>query len=186
MRLGEADIDRVQNILGFWWDSGPEKWFARSDAFDEDLRRRFLEDVEAAACGALDHWIEAPDAALALILLLDQFPRNLYRQSAQAFASDAKALAMAEEALERGYPQRFPKQGRSFFYMPFMHAEDLQAQLRCVELFRAEDLKENHYYALIHMEAILRFSRFPHRNAVLGRETTPQEAAYLASGGFSA
>jgi len=174
------------DVLDFWWHAGVEKWFAGGDAFDRRCREEFLPAIEAAAAGDFDHWTETADGSLALLLLLDQMPRNVYRGSAQAFKADGKAVKIAEEAVDRGFDRAFPKDVRGFFYLPFEHSENMAHQERCVDLCRVLGDKELYHYALIHLDVIRRFGRFPHRNAVLGRETTAEEAAYLESGGFAA
>ncbi|MBO6756820.1 MAG: DUF924 domain-containing protein [Roseibium sp.] len=177
-----SDLD----VLDFWWQAGPPKWFASDDAFDQSCKDRFGDTVEAALSGALDHWAETPAGALALILVLDQLPRNIFRGSARAFAGDDRALAIAERAIANAYDRAFPKDVRVFFYLPFEHAEDITAQERSVDLSRRLGIENFYHYALIHMDVIRRFGRFPHRNAILGRETTEEEKAYLEDGGFSA
>ncbi|AXS38871.1 DUF924 family protein [Breoghania sp. L-A4] len=174
------------DILDFWWRAGPAKWFARSDEFDADLRARFLDSHERAAAGDLDGWAETPHGMLALILHLDQLPRNLFREDSRAFAMDARALDLAALSLERGFHRAFPSVARAFFFLPFEHAEDMAAQERSVDLFRQNGEQETYFYALVHMDVIRRFGRFPHRNKVLGRTTTAAEQAFLDSGGFGA
>ncbi|MFD1697654.1 DUF924 family protein [Roseibium aestuarii] len=181
-----APLPTRQDVLDFWWQAGPAKWFARDDAFDAEIRERFLALMEAAARGDLAEWEGTADGALALLILLDQFPRNVYRQDARAFATDPEALRIARQSVDRGFDRSFPKEARSFFYLPFEHAEDMAAQERSVDLFRRLGQETTYLYALIHMDVIRRFGRFPHRNAVLGRQTTEAEAAFLADGGFSA
>ncbi len=172
------------DVLEFWWRAGPARWFAAESAFDHACRD-FAAAVDDAAAGRLDGWAESPHGALALVLLTDQFPRNVFRGTTRAFATDGKALAVAERAIGRGFDRAFPIDGRRFFYLPFMHSEDLAVQERGLDLYRALGSEEGYFYALVHYDAIRRFGRFPHRNALLGRDTTPAEAAYLASGGFS-
>jgi uncharacterized protein (DUF924 family) len=172
------------DVLEFWWKAGPEKWFAGGEAFD-DACRRFRPVYEAAAAGGLDEWAHAPHGALALVLVTDQFPRNIFRGTERAFQTDAKALAVATAAIDHGFDRAFPVDARKFFYLPFMHAEDLAAQERGLDLYRTLGDQDGYYYMLIHYDVIRRFGRFPHRNPVLGRQTLPEEAAYLASGGFS-
>lgn len=172
------------DVLDFWWKAGPEKWFAGGDAFD-DACRGFRHLTEAAGEGQLDAWAETPHAALALVLVTDQFPRNIYRGTERAFKTDAKALSVATAAVDRGFDRAFPTMARKFFYLPFMHSEDIADQERGLDLYRALGDQEGYYYMLIHFDVIRRFGRFPHRNGVLGRQTTPEEAAYMASGGFS-
>ncbi len=174
------------DVLDFWWLAGPSKWFAKNDAFDSDIRERFGDAVEAALAGKYDDWADGAHGALALLILLDQFPRNIFRGSAQAFSGDPKARMIADRAVGAGFDRAFPKDARTFFYLPFEHAEDMAAQERSVDLFRTNGTEKEYLYALIHMDVIRRFGRFPHRNAVLGRETTAEEAAFLAEGGFSA
>jgi uncharacterized protein (DUF924 family) len=180
-----AATDDALEVLEFWWQAGPEKWFAGGEAFD-DACRRFHHFIEAAAEGRLDAWAETPHAALALVIVTDQFPRNIFRGTERAFATDAKALSVATAAVERGFDRAFPVMARKFFYLPFMHVEDLTTQERGLDLYRALGDQDGYYYMLIHFDVIRRFGRFPHRNGILGRQTTPEEAAYLASGGFSA
>ncbi len=172
------------DILSFWRKAGPDRWFAADDAFDAEIRRRFLPAHEAAAAGRLDAWEAEPDDAFALLLLLDQFPRNMFRGTARAFATDAHARAIAGRALRKGFDQRFDLPERRFFYLPFMHSEALADQQRCLELCRLADDPEGVRYAEIHADIIRRFGRFPHRNAALGRPTTAEEQAFLDSGGF--
>ena len=172
-------------ILDFWREAGPEKWFAKDDAFDALIRRRFLAEVEAAARGELNAWEETPEGVYALLLLLDQFPRNLYRGSSQAFAADPLALAVAERAIARGFDQAFENPERRFIYMPFMHSEDLADQQRCIALCEAADDPDGVKFAVIHRDIIRDFGRFPHRNPVLGRQSSAEERRFLDDGGFS-
>jgi uncharacterized protein (DUF924 family) len=180
------DTASAFEVLDFWWRAGPAKWFARSGEFDAECRDRLGELHMLAAAGELDHWAGAPHSMLALIILLDQISRNIHRDDARAFAQDAAALALAEQAVEKGFDLAYPLPARAFFYMPFEHAEDIAAQERSVDLFRAAGDREFDYYALVHLDVIRRFGRFPHRNEVLGRETTDAERRYLDTGGFSA
>ncbi len=173
-------------VLAFWWQAGPQRWFTRDEAFDEVCRSRLGKLHARAAAGELDHWAGAPHSMLALILLLDQVSRNIYRDRPEAFAQDAKALKLAESAVDKGFDRAYPLPARGFFYMPFEHAEDMAAQERSVDLFRMTGDQEFTYFALVHLDVIRRFGRFPHRNAVLGRQTSAAEQAYLDSGGFSA
>lgn len=177
-------------IVAFWFsDRARPLWFVRDAEFDAEIRRRFGEAHRAAMEGRFEHWSTSPEGALALVILLDQFSRNLYRGTARAFAADARARAVASAALARGFDQLLPHGRRWFLYLPFEHSESLADQERAVALFRAhadaasgaerEQAQELLDYAQRHLEAIRRFGRFPHRNAVLGRETTPEEAEYL-------
>ncbi|BBE73084.1 DUF924 family protein [Oharaeibacter diazotrophicus] len=177
-------IPTAAEVLSFWWDAGPAAWFSADPAFDARVAAELGRAHEEAAAGRLSAWADTPDGALALILLTDQVPRNAFRGTARAFATDPIALATARHALDAGFPRVFPPVARAFFYLPFEHAEDMGAQALSVDLFRALGDRETYFYALVHLDAIRRFGRFPHRNAVLGRVSTPEEEAYLASGGF--
>ena len=172
------------DVLTFWREAGPERWFRKDTALDALFRDRFLAAHEAAARGELDGWAGTAGGALALLILLDQFPRNVFRGSPRTYATDAKARAVASAAVEAGFDQQAEAQMRGFFYLPFMHSEDLADLDRCVELTRAEG-GEQHRYALHHRDIVARFGRFPHRNAVLGRTSTPEERQFLAEGGFA-
>lgn len=173
------------DILRFWFeDIDTKRWFIQDDAFDAELGERFGHVLEAARNGELDHWAGAPESSLALILVLDQFSRNLYRDSAKAFESDARAVQLALDGIGRDFDKSLSLAQRSFYYLPFRHAEDLAMQR--LGLSKTRELNAAGYgsdkYALNHLELIERFGRFPHRNRVLGRANTPEEAAYLAEG----
>jgi uncharacterized protein (DUF924 family) len=171
------------DILAFWREAGRDRWYRKDDAFDAEVRRRYLELWRAAMAGELSSWEASDDGALALVIVLDQFPRNMFRGEAQAFSSDAAAREVAHRAIVRGADARIEPVLQEFIYMPFMHSEHLVDQLRCVELFR--DSEENIKYAREHADIIRRFGRFPHRNHILGRTTTPEEKTFLDAGGFS-
>lgn len=175
----------IADVTGYWRQAGPGKWFTKDEAFDAAIRARFLDTHLAAAAGELSDWEATPEGSYALLILLDQFPRNLFRGSAQAFATDAQALGIAERAIARGFDQDFDVIERRFLYMPYMHAEDLDHQERCIHLCAASDDAEGVKFAEIHRDIIRDFGRFPHRNPVLGRATTPAERAFLDEGGFS-
>lgn len=181
-----TDLATPTDVLDFWWSAGPTKWYAGGEAFDEACRQRFEALLEHAASGGLDDWEATPQGALALIIVLDQLSRNILRGSPRAFAQDERAVGVSERAIAAGYDKLWPVPARNFFYMPFMHAEDIDLQARCCDFFRAHADQDGYFYALVHLDAIRRFGRFPHRNTVLGRESTPEERAYLDSGGFSA
>ena len=178
-------ITTAADVLAFWREAGPDKWFAKSDAFDAEIRTRFLATYEAAAAGRLSEWEATPDGALALTLVLDQFPRNMFRHDPRAFAADPTARGVAERALARGFDGQFPAAERSFFYLPFEHSEAMADQERCCALFRAMGDAELLQWAELHADIIRRFGRFPHRNAVLGRATTPAEKSFLDDDGFA-
>lgn len=173
-------------VLAFWLAAGREKWFGGGPAFDEEVRAALLPAHEAAVAGALDPWRKTPEGALAWIILMDQVPRNVFRGTPQAFATDARALAAAEQAVARGFDGAagIAPALRTFFYLPFMHAEDKAAQARGVALYRALGQEEGMAFALLHQEIIDRFGRFPHRNPILGRAMSAEEQAYLDGGGF--
>jgi len=186
--MGSVKTDSVaapEDIVAFWLGAGPKRWFEKDDAFDADVRRRFLATYDAAVAGKLAAWADTPGGALALLIVLDQFPRNMFRGSAQSFAADAMALGVAKAALARGFDQAMPMPQRQFFYLPLMHSEDLGDQQRCVDLYRALGDANLRKWADLHLDIIRRFGRFPHRNALLGRITSPEEQAFLDSGGFA-
>jgi uncharacterized protein (DUF924 family) len=172
-------------IITFWREAGYERWYKKDDAFDAEIRRRFLATWNAALAGQRDDWQESDDGTLALLIVLDQFPRNMFRGDPRTFASDPKAREVADRAIARGVDQRFDSVMRQFVYLPFEHSEDLADQQRSVALFKALGDAENLRYAEVHEDIIRKFGRFPHRNQVLGRTTTDAEAAFLKSGGFA-
>jgi uncharacterized protein (DUF924 family) len=180
---GRRDTPTPAEILSFWRDAGRDRWYERDEAFDNEVRRRYLGLWRKAVAGELSSWEASDDGALALTIVLDQFPRNMFRGSAEAFASDAKALEVAGRAIARGADARIDPILLEFLYVPFMHSEAMTDQLRCVELF--QNSPDNLKYAEGHADIIRRFGRFPHRNRMLGRATTPEEQAYLDAGGFS-
>jgi uncharacterized protein (DUF924 family) len=184
--------DRAKALLDAWFgprgDPDRERqrgiWFKSTPEFDASLRDTFLADYEAGAAGQLRPWEALPEGALALVVLLDQIPRNIFRGTPRAYATDAAARATADRALERGFDRLFPLVWRRFFYMPYHHSEHLEDQRRSVALFEAvprdPDRKASlRRYGRPYIEVIERFGRFPHRNAILGRESTPEEIAFL-------
>ena len=173
-------------IVAFWLEIGPSGWFSRNDVTDADIRNRFGPSVETAMRGELDGWAGRPEGSLALILLLDQFTRNIHRGDARAFSGDAAALRVATDAIASGHDRVCDPAMKAFYYMPFMHSEAIADQNRCVALMHAHGAPDNLKFAIVHRDIIARFGRFPHRNPALGRHTTPAEAAFLAAGGFSA
>jgi len=176
-------------IVAFWREAGPDRWFKADPDFDRTIRERFEGAHLAAARGDAASWQNSPEGALALLLLTDQFPRNLYRHSAHAYATDPLARAIAAHALGRRFDQAIEMPLRRFFYLPFEHHEDAASQILSVDLVTrlAELTGDNDgvRFAQLHAELITRFGRFPHRNIVLGRESSAEELAYLANGGFS-
>jgi len=171
-------------IVSFWSEAGPDRWFERDESFDQAIRLRFLPIYEAAANGELAPWEESVAGALALVLLLDQFPRNMFRGDARAFATDALARAVVDRALARGFDQATDLGLRPFFYLPFMHSEALIDQDRSVRLYEALGDTEQLRWATEHRAVVQRFGRFPGRNPALGRDTTPAERAFLEADGF--
>lgn len=178
-----------KQIVDFWRHAGPESWFRKSDAFDARIRERFQATHHAAARGELDTWVTTSEGALALLLLLDQFPRNLFRDSPHAWATDGRARAIAHAAIELGHDRRTEPALQNFFYLPFEHSEDLADQRLAVELVQAQATRTGDAslvkWATLHHDLIVRFGRFPHRNAALGRSSTVEELAYLEAGGFA-
>jgi uncharacterized protein (DUF924 family) len=182
--MGEAQVAPA-DILAFWRDAGPKRWYTPDEAFDAEVRRRFLGLWQRAAAGELSSWETSDDGALALVIVLDQFPRNLFRDDIRTYASDAQAREVAQHAIDRGVDARIDPALREFLYLPFMHSEHLADQLRCIELSRAAGHTESLKWAEHHADIIRRFGRFPHRNRLMGRSTTPEEQAFLDEGGFS-
>jgi uncharacterized protein (DUF924 family) len=177
-------IASPEAVLAFWRAAGPEQWFEKDTAFDEDIRARFLKTYEAAAAGNLPDWEQTAEGALALTIVLDQFPRNMFRGDARTYAADPQARAVAGRALERGFDQRMPLSERQFFYLPFEHSEAMADQERSCALCAATGDAELLKWAQLHADIIRRFGRFPHRNTMLGRATTLEEQAFLDGGGF--
>ncbi len=186
---------RAVAVLDFWF--GPpaeslrlrEAWFEKDPAFDAEIARRFTDDYLHAKTGGYDHWQDTALGAVALVLCLDQFPRNMFRDDARAFATDAKALAVAQSALDQGFDEKLAWTQRLFLYMPFEHSEDLGMQELSLSLIGtlpdAEQPESSYSYAKRHWDIIKRFGRFPHRNKVLGRTSTPDEIAFLDQPGSS-
>ncbi len=180
-----TEDSRIGDVLAFWREAGHERWYTPDASFDAAVGDRFFALWQDAVAGRLSSWEDSDDGVLALVIVLDQFPRNMFRGDARAFSSDTLAHEVASRALARGVDRRIGPPLLQFLYLPFMHSEDLADQARCVELFRDGDNAENLEYAELHADIIRRFGRFPHRNRVLGRITTPEEQAFLDAGGFS-
>ena len=174
-----------QTIVDFWREAGEAAWFRKDEAFDEAVRRRFGDIYERAAAGVLDGWCEEPNGALALVILLDQFPRNMFRGTPQAFATDEKAKAIGVRALARGDHENVEEDLNAFLAMPLMHSEDLADQDAGVDWMERIGNEANRKSAREHRAIVSRFGRFPHRNAVLDRSTTADEQAFLDAGGFA-
>jgi uncharacterized protein (DUF924 family) len=175
--------DEVREVLDFWFDEGSKThWFAPNAAFDKAVARRLGALHERAATGSVAAWQSSAEGCLALCILLDQAPRQLFRGQARAFATDERALAVAKRALASGFDRELPVDQRLFLYLPLMHSERLADQDRCVALFEDEELRGNLHHAVEHAEIVRRFGRFPHRNAALGRASTAEEEAHLRDG----
>lgn len=173
------------DVVAFWRDAGASRWFAHDDAFDAACRR-LLDLHFAAARRELDHWCTDATGMLALLILLDQIPRNVFRGHAHAYATDPLARSIADQALEAGFDRATDEPLRMFFYLPFEHAESLEDQHRALALHRERlTAPDADRWARLHLDIIERFGRFPHRNAALGRTSTPQEQAFLDAGGFA-
>lgn len=177
-------VPSARDVVGFWSEAGPERWFAKNDAFDADFISRFADAHQAAARGELDHWAADAQGALALLVLLDQLPRNAWRGNPHMLATDGLALAVAKQAIEAGFDRQCEPVLQRFFYLPFMHSEVLAEQERSVELNAALD-DNTQRYAVLHRDIVARFGRFPHRNRMLGRTSTAEEQKFLDEGGFA-
>ena len=176
---------QANEVLEFWRAAGEQRWFTRDAAFDDQCKTRFLEAHHAAARREFEHWMDDAHGALALLILLDQIPRNVFRNNAHAYATDPLARHYACRALEAGFDAQVEAELRPFFYLPFEHSEALADQERALALFGALPGENPGRWARTHCDIIRRFGRFPHRNAALGRATTPEEQAFLDSGGFA-
>jgi uncharacterized protein (DUF924 family) len=176
---------RPEDVVDFWRHAGPGRWFRADPTFDGAISVKFNRAVAAARDGAFADWERTPEGALGLVILLDQFSRNIHRGSPLAFAGDAGALALAKRVVGRNGHRALPPPMAQWFVMPFEHAEDLDAQNRAVSLFESMGLAEMVHWADVHRDIIVRFGRFPHRNKILGRPSRPEELAFLAAGGFS-
>lgn len=178
--------DIKEKILHFWFvESQPEQWFMKNDDFDRTIIDRFTETYNNAADGQYDSWQDDPEGCVALCIVLDQFPRNMFRGSPKSFATDERALQIAKHAVSKGFDMQVAVKKRGFLYLPYEHSEDLNDQRKSVELYskmKAED-PLGYDYALRHLEVIEQFGRFPHRNVILGRKNTAEEDIYLSRPG---
>ena len=173
----------AHDIVAFWKNAGPAKWFGGGAAFDRECEMLFYDAHFAASLRTLDGWLETPEGALALLILLDQVPRNIFRGTAHAYATDALARAFARQCVAAGHDTQVDPLLRLFFYLPFEHSEDLGDQEVSVQLHQSLPGAHSDGWARKHYEVIREFGRFPHRNAALGRTSTPAEVAYLQNGG---
>ena len=172
-----------RQVLDFWFSADTRPlWFRSTPEFDARLREDFLDLWQAAARGELEAWNATPEGALALVIVLDQFPLNMFRGQAESFSTEALSRGVAQKAIDRGWDRDLDDAGRAFLYLPFMHSEALDDQDRSVRLFRDADLVDSLHWAEHHREIIRRFGRFPHRNATLGRTNTHEEEEWLESG----
>ena len=181
--MAEA-LANAKDVVSFWHDAGAERWFKKDEAFDAEIKRRFLPTYEAAAAGKLRDWENSAEGALALLILLDQFPRNMFRGDKRAFATDPLARAITAGALIKGFDAQVGDM-RGFFYLPFEHSEDMADQERGIALYKAAGDADGLKWAALHADIIRKFGRFPHRNKVLGRTTTAEEQKFLDDGGFA-
>lgn len=172
----------TQQILDFWF-SHPTKWFDKDANFDALIKQQFLKEVEAALSGKHDDWQDNPESILALVILLDQFTRNIFRSTKDAFCGDEKAVFFCKKAIEKGYDQKLSLIQRKFLYMPLMHSEDLATQELSLKMFLSLDDEQTHHYAILHYDIIKKFGRFPHRNEWLGRISTFEEKEFLKQPG---
>ena len=172
-------------VLRFWYqEAGPKAWFKKSKRFDTSVRRRFGATVDAALRGALEPWQDEPESCRALIIVLDQLPRNIHRGEAEAFSGDAEALRLSQRCLDQGWTHAQPDESsRHFMLIPMMHSEDLDVQERSLPLFKQLTNERIYDYAVRHRDIVARFGRFPHRNAILGRQSTPEERHFLTQRG---
>lgn len=181
--MSRQTFPSAQAVVEFWIQAGPKLWFAKDAGFDRRLREQCLDLHERAARGELVDWLKTAESALALVLLLDQYPRNAFRDTPRMYATDALARKMAAAAIARGHDQAVPTDLQIFFYLPYGHSEELAHQELCLKL--AARLGEPHLgRSRHHCDIVRRFGRFPHRNIILGRKTTAEEQRYLDEGGY--
>lgn len=175
---------RAEDILYFWFtENGPKQWWQKSNAFDGLIKRRFCDTYEAAAAGELAHWRSTGRGRLAEIIVLDQFARNMFRDTPNAFEADVVALTLAQEAVKLGVGENWDGIWRQFLYMPYMHSESLLVHDAAVELFSGPDLENNLDFEHRHRDIIIEFGRYPHRNSILGRQSTQEELDFLQKPG---
>ena len=176
----QKDDDLIREIIDFWFSEEVKlRWFNSTPQFDDQLRQRYEKTWGLARCGTYDHWEQEADGAVALVIILDQFPLNMFRQDARQYSTEAHARRIAAGAIEQGLDQSMPDSHKAFLYLPFMHSESIEDQQRSVELYENAGLSDNLKYARHHCDIVQRFGRFPHRNEALGRDSTPEEIEYL-------
>ncbi len=180
MTLPTSEI--INDILTLWFSEHVKPlWYNSTPEFDQELREKYMDTYQAALNGELSIWEETPQGALALVICLDQFPLNMFRNKAEGFAGEAPSREVAARAIEKGFDQSLKGAQKAFLYLPYMHSEELTDQDRVLELFSKAGLEDNLKWANHHRDIVSRFGRFPHRNAILGRQSTPEEIAYLQS-----
>lgn len=176
----KKDDDLINEILTFWFsDEVKPKWFNSTPAFDDQLRNSYQRVWGLARAGTYDHWELEPEGVLALVIILDQFPLNMFRNDARQYSTEAHARKVADRAIDQGFDETLTPEQKAFLYLPFMHSESLADQDRAVELYDRAGLEDNLRYAHHHRDVIRRFGRFPHRNEALGRTSTREEMEYL-------
>ncbi len=178
-------IAKPEDVLEFWANAGSKKWWVRDNDFDTEIKHQFETTHEHAKNGNLTNWLETPDTTLALVIVLDQFSRNLFRDDAKAFAQDAQCVAIVQNAISNGYDRQMREDIGMFIYLPLMHSESISDQEQCVKEMGRLELEDQKKFAKIHLDIIEKFGRFPHRNKLLGRATTMEEQIFLNEGGFS-
>ncbi|TDO73408.1 uncharacterized protein (DUF924 family) [Halanaerobium saccharolyticum] len=177
---------KASEVIKFWFEElTPKQWFVSSEELDTRIYKRFGVIHDAATKGELDYWRATPEGSLAEIIVLDQFSRNIYREKPEAFANDLAALILAQEAIRKGFHNKLKTFKRSFFYMPFMHSESLVIHKTALRLFNEPGMEDYFEYEIKHKEIIERFGRFPHRNQILGRDSTAEEIEFLSQPGSS-
>ncbi|UTW57281.1 DUF924 domain-containing protein [Kordiimonas sp. SCSIO 12603] len=175
---------RAEDVLYFWFtENGPKQWWQKSEAFDAIIRRKFIDTYELAILGGLSEWRETDRGRLAEIIVIDQFARNMFRDTPRAFIADPIALVLSQEAVLRGVGEGWSAEMKQFLYMPYMHSEEPKIHEEAVELFSAPGLEDNLDFELRHKVIVDRFGRYPHRNAILGRENTEEELEFLKQPG---
>ncbi len=176
----QKDDDLIREVLEYWFSAAVQPmWFNATPAFDDELRQRYEKVWGQARAETFDHWESDAEGALALVIILDQFPLNMFRQHARQYSTEAHARKIAGHAIEQGLDQQLTLAQRAFLYLPFMHSESIADQDRSLDLYAAAGLKDNLGYAIHHRDVIKRFGRFPHRNKFLGRSSTAEEIEYL-------
>ncbi len=175
-----SKLNTPDAVLDFWFsESVKPLWFKKSAKFDWEINQRFINTYQLAKIGALNEWRDVPQNILALVIVLEQFPRNMFRDTPQAFATDAQAVELAKHAIAQNFQQELSQEQQTFLYMPLMHSENKTDQAKCVELFTNLGKEDNLKFAIRHQEIINRFSRFPHRNEILSRKSTLAEQEFL-------